>query len=141
MFQMTDPTFAEARHWCIHDHQLTHEGPWSDWHSCWFNRLYVRVLPADAIELTAADLELKVSAILAQLPHAAAVHPEQTERLAAVVHLCGAGAGALYARRAFRFSAGQRCGEHDPRQYLERVEAFRGEFARLNAREAGAAAQ
>jgi hypothetical protein len=141
MFQMTDPTFAEARHWCIHAHQLTHEGPWNDWHSCWFNRLYVRVLPGDAIELTAADLELKLSDILGQLPRAAAVTPEQTERLAAVVHLCGAGAGALYARRGFRFSAGQRCGDHDPRQYLERVAAFRSEFARLSARETGAAAQ
>jgi hypothetical protein len=141
MFQMTDPTFEEARHWCIHDHQLTHEGPWNDWHSCWFNRLYVRVLPGDAIELTAADLELKVSDILAQLPHAAVARPDETGRLAAVVHLCGAGAGALYARRGFRFSAGQRCGDHDPRQYLERVAAFRGEFARLSAREAGAAAQ
>jgi hypothetical protein len=141
MFQMTDPTFAEARHWCVHAHQLTREGPWNDWHSCWFNRLYVRVLPGDAIELTAADLELKVSAILAQLPRMAVLRPEQTGHLAAVVHLCGAGAGALYARRGFRFSAGQRCGDHDPRQYLERVDDFRAEFARLSAREAAADTQ
>ena len=141
MFQMTDPTFAEARHWCIHDHQLTHEGPWNDWHSCWFNRLYVRVLPGDAIELTAADLELKVGAILSQLPRTAVARAEQAEHLAGVVHLCGAGAGALYARRGFRFSADQRCGDHDPRQYLERLDGFRSEFARLEAREAAASIQ
>ena len=136
MYQITDSTFEEARHWCIHAHQLTHEGAWNDWQSCWFNRLYLRVLPADAIELTAADLELKVAAILEALPRGGAARGAQIEHLAAVVHLCGAGAGALYARRGFRFSPGQRCGDHDPRQYLERVDAFNQEFTRLGAREA-----
>ena len=74
MYQITDPTFEEARHYCIHDHELTREGAWNDWHSCWFNSLYLRVVPADAVELTAADLDLKVTAILgacrASLPRA-----------------------------------------------------------------------
>ena len=141
MYQITDPTFQEARHWCVHAHQLTHEGPWNDWHSCWFNRLYLRVLPGDAIELTAADLELKVAGILETLPRGAAPRGEQIEHLAAVVHLCGAGTAALYARRGFRFSPGQRCGDHDPRQYLERVDAFSREFTRLSARESPPSAQ
>jgi hypothetical protein len=140
MYQITDSTFTEARHYCIHGHQLTREGAWDDWHSCWFNRLYLRVLPRDAVELTAADLELKVSGILATLPHSAP-GALQVQHLAAVVHLCGAGAADLYARRGFRFSAGQRCGEHDPRDYLARVDGYSREFARLEAREAAPAAQ
>jgi Transglycosylase SLT domain len=140
MYQITDSTFAEARHYCIHDHQLTHEGPWNDWHSCWFNRLYLRVLPRDAVELTAADLELRVAGILATVPRSAA-SPAQLQHLAAVVHLCGAGAADLYARRGFRFSAGQRCGEHDPREYLARVDSYSREFSRLEARESGTPVQ
>jgi hypothetical protein len=140
MYQITDPTFAEAQHYCIHDHQLTREGAWNDWHTCWFNRLYLRVLPRDAVELTAADLELKVAAILGQhgLQPASAA---QVQHLAAVVHLCGAGAAAVYARRGFRFNAGQRCGDHDPREYLERVDAYSREFTHLAAREEAASAQ
>jgi hypothetical protein len=132
MYQITDGTFAEARHYCIHHHTLTREGPWSDWHSCWFNSLYVRVIPWDAVELTAAYLDLKVNGILAERPNLAAT-PLERQHLAAVVHLCGAGAAALYARRGFRFAAAQRCGDHDPREYLRRVDEMRAQFVRLAA--------
>jgi hypothetical protein len=130
MYQITDGTFAEARHYCIHDHALAREGPWDDWHSCWFNRLYMRVVPRDAIELTAAYLDLKVNTILTQR----ADHEPgalDTRHLAAVIHLCGAGAAVLYAQRGFRFPAGQRCGAHDPREYLRRVDDMHSVFARL----------
>jgi len=130
MYQITDGTFAEARHYCIHDHALVHEGPWDDWRSCWFNSLYVRVVPRDAIELTAAYLDLKVNAILTQLARHEA-NDLETQHLAAVIHLCGAGAAELYAQRGFRFAAGQRCGAHDPREYLRRVDEMHGVFARL----------
>jgi hypothetical protein len=130
MYQITDSTFSEARHYCIHHHTLVREGPWNDWRSCWFNSLYLRVVPRDAIEMTAAYLDLKVNTILAY-----SVRPDvtdlQREHLAAVVHLCGAGTAAVYAQRGFRFAAGQRCGAHDPREYLRRVDEMRGVFARL----------
>jgi hypothetical protein len=130
MYQITDGTFSEARHYCIHHHTLVREGPWNDWHSCWFNGLYLRVVPRDAIEMTAAYLDLKVNTILAysMRPDVTAV---QRQHLAAVVHLCGAGAGAVYAQRGFRFAAEQRCGAHDPREYLRRVDEMRSVFARL----------
>ena len=132
MYQITDGTFAEARHYCIHHHALVHEGPWNDWRSCWFNGLYTRVVPRDAIELTAAYLDLKVNAILAHDPrHTASA--QQTQHLAAVVHLCGAGAAALYAQRGYRFAEGQRCGAHDPREYLRRVDEMRRVFTQLRA--------
>lgn len=140
MFQITDPTFGEAREYCIHDHRLVQAGAWDDWHSCWFNRLYLRVVPSDAVELTAAYLDLKVAVILGH-PGRRNPSPAQTRHLAAVVHLCGAGAAASYARHGFQFTAGQRCGDHDPRDYLARVDAAREVFLRLSAQEQAAHAQ
>jgi hypothetical protein len=134
MYQITDGTFEVARHYCIHHHALVHEGRWDDFSSCWFNGLYVRVLPGDAVELTAAYLDLQVSAALAQRhgPTRAA----EVRHVAAVVHLCGAGAADAYVRRGLRFSPEERCGDHDPRVYLARVEAMHAVFARLAAEDA-----
>jgi hypothetical protein len=135
MYQITDGTFAEARHYCIHDHALVREGDWNDLHACWFNGLYARILPEDEIELTAAYLDLKVNGVLSRA-HPRPVTALQKQHLAAVVHLCGAGAAAVYAERGFHFSAGQRCGAHDPRDYLKRVDEMRVVFARLAAESA-----
>jgi hypothetical protein len=135
MYQITDSTFEEARRYCVHDHRVVHEGRWDDWHSCWFNGLYFRVVPAHAVELTAAYLDVEVGEILAAEPLARASRP-QRRHLAAAVHLCGAGAAQAYARRGFTFSAGERCGDHDPRAYLERVDAMQAVFARLAADDA-----
>jgi hypothetical protein len=52
------------------------------------------------------------------------------------MHLCGAGAGNLYVRRGFRLAGGQRCGDHEVREYVARVNAMKRVFARL-AREDG----
>src|SRR5207248_139118 len=59
---------------------------------------------------------------------------------AAVVHLCGAGAGAAYARQGLHFGEGQRCGDHDPRAYLRRVDAMEEVFAQRAAAEEASAA-
>jgi hypothetical protein len=131
MYQITDGTFEVARHYCIHYHVLTREGPWNDFGSCWFNRLYLRVLPGDAVELTAAYLDLEVTDILAA--HRAAARPPEIRHIAAVVHLCGAGAAESYVRRGLRFTEGERCGDHDPRAYLARVDAMYAVFLRLAA--------
>ena len=56
MFQITDPTFEEARRYCIHEHAVVEAGPWHDPRSCWFNSLYTRVVPSHAVEMTAAYL-------------------------------------------------------------------------------------
>ena len=47
--------------------------------------------------------------------------------------VAGVGAAALYARRSFHFTAGQRCGDHDPREYLRRVDQMRAQFVRIAA--------
>ncbi len=135
MYQMTDGTFAEARHYCVHDHVVATEGAWDDWHSCWLNSMYSRVVPSNAVELTSAYLDVHVASTLARnrITHATS---QQKQHLAATIHLCGAGAGDLYARHGFHFAEGQRCGDHDPRVYLARVDSMRTLFARLAAEHA-----
>jgi len=117
MFQITAGTFAEARHYCIHDHVVVEDGPWHDPHSCWFNALYTRVVPAHAVEMTAALLDRTVARILDR-NRITTASIQQQQNLAAIIHLCGDGAGDGYARRGFRFRGGQHCGDHDPRRYL-----------------------
>lgn len=139
MYQITDGTFDVARHYCIHQHVLAREGPWNDFSSCWFNRLYLRVLPGDAIELTAAYLDLEVTDILGA--RHAAMRSAEVRHVAAVVHLCGAAAARAYLRRGLRFSEGERCGDHDPRAYLARVDALHAVFTGLAASGAADASQ
>ena len=130
MYQITDGTFREAKRYCIHDHVVVEDGPWHDAGSCWFNRLYTRVVPSHAVELTSALLDRNVASTL-QRHRIATATLQQKQDLAAVIHLCGAGAGDAYAKRGFRLTAGQRCGDHDVRGYLAQVNAMRRVFGRL----------
>jgi hypothetical protein len=132
MYQLTDGTFAQARRYCIHRNVVVEDGPWHDFRSCWFNSLYTRVLPSHAIELTSAYLDRQVAQVLARQGIAGATL-KQKQELAAVIHLCGAGAGAAYARRGLVPSAEQRCGDHDLRSYLARIDAMKTRFAQLDA--------
>ncbi len=132
MFQITDGTFDAARRYCIHDNVVVEDGPWHDLNACWFNALYTRVVPGHAVEMTAALLDRGVARILARHRLASASLPQRQD-LAAIIHLCGEGAGDGYARRGFRFRNGQRCGDHDPRRYLARVNTLKRQFARLAA--------
>lgn len=132
MYQITDGTLREARRYCIRNHAVREEGPWHEWQSCWLNGLYMRIIPSHAVELTSAYLDRRVSAVLARHRLAAATL-EQKQDLAALIHLCGAAAGDAYAKRGLRLSPGQRCGEHEVRAYLARVNAMKRLFARLSA--------
>jgi hypothetical protein len=132
MFQITDGTFALARRYCIRDRVVVEDGPWNDPNACWFNALYTRVVPAHAVEMTAALLDRTVARTLAR-NRITTASLQQRQDLAAIIHLCGDGAGDGYARRGFRFRSGQRCGDHDPRRYLAHVNALKRQFARLAA--------
>jgi hypothetical protein len=129
MYQITDGAFREARRYCVRDHAVVEAGQWHDWNACWFNGLYFRVVPSHAVEMTSAVLDRKVAAIVDKRRATLA----QKEDLAAVIHLCGASAAQAYAARGFRPAPGQRCGEHDLRAYLLRVNAMKRAFARLAA--------
>lgn len=132
MYQLTDAAFADARRYCIHDHAVTEDGPWNDWSSCWFNGLYMRVVPSHAVELTAVLLDRGVARVLAR-QRIRSASLQQKQDLAALIHLCGAGAAEAYARRGFRFAPGERCGDHDAAQYVARVNAMKRVFTRLAA--------
>ena len=129
MYQITDGTFAEARRYCIHDHTVVEDGPWNEPDSCWFNSVYTRTVPSNAIELTSAYLDRNIAKMLQRLRITNA-KLQQKQDLAAVIHLCGAGAGEIYARRWFRLVSGQRCGDHEVQAYVTKVDemkkAFRG---------------
>jgi hypothetical protein len=119
MYQITDGTFAEAKRFCIHDHVAVE--------NCWFNSLYLRVVPSHAAEMTSALLDRQVREIL----KARAATLQQKQDLAALIHLCGAGAGESFAARKFKLAPRQRCGEHDAAAYLARVNAMKRVFAQL----------
>ncbi len=132
MYQITDGTFREAKRYCIHGHAVAVDGPWHEARSCWFNAFYARVVPSHAVELTSALLDRNVASIL-QRHRIASATLQQKQDLAAVIHLCGAGAGDAYARRGLRLTPGQRCGDHDVRGYLARVSAMQQVFGALAA--------
>jgi hypothetical protein len=129
MYQITNGTFREATRYCIHNHIVVEDGPWHDLRSCWFNSLYTRILPSHAIELTAALLDRRVTQVLGPR-RTSAVTLQRKQDLAAVIHLCGAGAGRAYAARRLQLTPHQRCGDHDVSDYLARVNELKYEFAK-----------
>jgi hypothetical protein len=130
MYQITDGTFAEARRYCIHDHVVVEDGPWNQSDSCWFNSLYTRTVPTNAVELTSAYLDRVIENTLRRQRIVDATL-QQKQDLAAVIHLCGAGAGEVFARRRFRLVPGQRCGDHEARMYVARVNQMKRVFKGL----------
>jgi len=130
MYQITDGTFGEARRYCIHDHVAVEDGPWNDFQSCWFNWAYSRVVPSHAVEMTSAYLDRRIESILARHRIGNATLAQKQD-LAAVIHLCGAGAGDGFARRKFRPAKAQRCGDHQVQAYLRRVNEMKAVFRAL----------
>lgn len=130
MYQITDGTFSEARRYCIRDHAVLMDGRWHDFDTCWFNGLYMRVIPSHAAEMTSAFLDRGVASTL-QRHRITAATLQQKQDLAAVIHLCGATAGDAYARRQFQVVKGQRCGDHDAAIYLARVNQMKRVFRAL----------
>ena len=110
MYQMTDAAYSEAR-------RGRDGGYW-------------RILPSDAIELTAAYLDRQLAALLAKR-HTGAPTQQQKDNLAAVIHLCGPGSAASYLRRGFRLAPDARCGDQEIAAYIARVNGFERLFRRL----------
>lgn len=130
MYQITDATFAQARRECGSEPTVPEEDFMRTRGFCWFDGLYARVVPSRAVELTARLLDRGVAATLRRQRTAPSTLQHKQD-LAAVIHLCGAGTGETYVRRGFRLTSGQRCGDHDVREYLGRVNGMKQLFARL----------
>jgi hypothetical protein len=133
MYQMTDAAFADARRLCIRDHAVVRDDGTRGPDACGFARFYSRLLPGDAVQLTAAFLDSGVTETLAR-HHLRHISLRRQQHLATLMHLCGIGVADAYAQRGFRVIPGERCGDHDPAGYLTRVDALRAEFARLASR-------
>ena len=133
ILQMTDGNYARARELCIRDHAPAHAGAWYDPGACAFNGLHVRTVASHAVEMTAAWLHEQVSDILSR-PGIRRPSLAERDRLAAVVHLCGPERGAAFARRGYRLTRGERCGQEDAAAYLARVELYTALFAARAAR-------
>jgi hypothetical protein len=130
IFQITDGTFAEARKSCLTDGADSKGETFGDPAPCGNPFLYTRISARDSIEMTAAYLHRQTARILA-------LHPKrkpsaaQKEKLAAVIHLCGAKRGEQFAARGFRVAQDERCGSHDLQSYLKRIDRLKTRFARL----------
>jgi hypothetical protein len=125
MYQMTDAAFSEAQRYCILHHTVVETG-------CPAAALYSRVVPRHATELTAVFLDRKVTALLGDRPKTK-ISRQQTEELAAVIHLCGTTPATAFARRGFRLMPGERCGDHDIASYLARMNIMKRQFLHLAA--------
>jgi hypothetical protein len=130
LYQITDGTFETTKEYCIHDGQVKRDGPWHDWNSCWFNFLYNRLLPADAIEMTSAYLHSETSGILSRVRSPLSL--KQQQQVAAVIHLCGARRAASFVAGKFRFRSGTTCSGQSVRPYLQKVGRLTEFFERLS---------
>jgi len=125
MYQMTDAALAEVQGYCILHHTVVENG-------CPSNRLYSRVVPSYATELTAMFLDRNIGTILGRR-RTARVSAQRKEELAAMIYLCGAGPAKAFAGRGFHLLPGERCGDHDIAAYLARITAMKQKFERLAA--------
>ena len=125
MYQMTDAALSEAEGHCILHHTVVETG-------CSATLLHSRVVPRHATELTAVFLDRKVTAILGNRRNTR-ISRQQREELAAVIHLCGTGRARAFARRGFRLTLGERCGDHDVAAYIIQINAMKRKFLHLAA--------
>ena len=82
--------------------------------------------------MTSALLDRSVERTMARQRVTAATL-QQKQDLAAIIHLCGGGPGDAYARRGFKLTPGQKCGDHDVHGYLAQINTMKRLFTRLAA--------
>jgi hypothetical protein len=119
LFQMTDPAYSKAARFCIRANTVEST-------ACGFGP-YIRAVPRHAVELASVYLDRNVASVLARAGDVAA-SPQQTQDLAAFIHLCGGGPATAYARRHFQMMAGERCGDHLVAAYISKVNLMRRQF-------------
>lgn len=127
LMQITEGNFVEAKNYCVRDGKVET--------NCWLNNLYARFLPSHSIEMAAGFMHVQVEKFLA-MHRLSSVKRENQQRLAALIHLCGKGRAPEFIKNRFRVSSSfQRCGSHDPREYLGKVAMYQRQFLRMLASE------
>ncbi|WP_441240795.1 lytic transglycosylase domain-containing protein [Tardiphaga sp. 768_D3_N2_1] len=124
LFQMTDPAYSEVAQFCIRAKTVKDTG-------CGFGP-YIRAIPSHAVELASIYLDRNVAAVLTRAGGVVA-NAQQTQDLAAFIHLCGGGPATAYARRRFQMMTGERCGDHLVAAYISKVNAMKRQFLRFAA--------
>ncbi len=127
LMQITEGNFVEAKNYCVRRGKVET--------NCWLNNLYARFWPSHSIEMAAGFMHVQVEKFLAMYK-LSSVKRESQQRLAAVIHLCGKGRAPEFIKNKFRVSSSfQRCGTHDPREYLNKVAMYQRQFSRMLASE------
>lgn len=129
MFQITQGTFDEAKMFCVRDGRAVRVGVDVD-ADCGVT-MYSRLLPAHAIEMTAARLHWHAENLLRRHRVRSATLRDK-QNLATVIHLCGLAKGERFVRSNLRLTRIGRCGDHDPAAYVRRVAKLQREFRRLD---------
>ena len=124
MYQITDGTFREAKRYCIRDHVAVED--------CWFNSLYMRVIPSHAVELTSAYLDRRVAAVLEGAARRRHTRAEAGARCLHAPLRRGRRRG-LCARAASSSRPASAAASTTRAPYLARVAAMKQRFARLSA--------
>lgn len=123
LFQFTNGTYEQAKKYCVHDGHVKKNGPWWDLDSCWFNSLYLRILPSHSIEMTSAYLHQQSEELLHEHSRTSSVGLRLKRRLAAIIHLCGLSKGREFVRRNFNLDSVGSCGSHSSKHYVTRLES------------------
>jgi len=124
MYQMTDPAFQDARGYCIRNHKIVASvSP----DTCFHDPILSRISPAESIELTAIYLDRKITAALEE---EGVRKPSATKLLSlgAIIHLCGLGPAEGFIAKGFSLEPTERCGDHEPADYLAQVLALAKQF-------------
>ncbi|MCM2281311.1 MAG: transglycosylase SLT domain-containing protein [Bdellovibrionaceae bacterium] len=130
MFQITEGTFEEAKDFCVRDGVAVRAQESADCRGT----VYSRLLPAHAIEMTAARLHWHAENLLRRYRvRRAALRDKQN--LATVIHLCGLGKGERFVRTGLQLTRLGRCGDHSAASYVRRVAKLQREFKRFALRD------
>lgn len=121
LYQFTWPTFEQARKFCIQNNQVFAASFTTHFGRCWWSQFYSRVWPSHSIEVASAYLHKGIQNILKDHRQ---VSLKNRLRLASVLHLCGEGVAQKFYRSHFSLKIQPRCGDHDLRSYIQRIESF-----------------
>ena len=129
MFQITEGTFNEARHYCAKE-GLAFDDKTHD-HVCFRNVTYSRLVPEHAIEMTSARLHRVTENLIRHSKRWRNWSLRDKQDVAIVIHLCGAAKAERLVRSGMHFTELGSCGDHEPATYAHQVHRLQTQFRLL----------